>query len=111
MSPLTTKQAEEAREIGREIAEQLTPPHGTTLIQTQAEPKRDRGALVGAVIALALASVGAIAWASVSGQRAEEAYTMARADHDTITEIKTLIPRLESAVSRLEKQVDAKGAK
>ena len=42
MSPLTTKQAEEAREIGREIAEQLTPPHGTTLIQTQAEPKRDR---------------------------------------------------------------------
>ena len=44
MSPLTTKQAEEAREIGREIAEQLTPPHGTTLIQTQAEPKRDRRA-------------------------------------------------------------------
>lgn len=49
-----------------------------------------------------LAAASGIAWAAKSGTRAEAAWDLASKDHDAITRLEALVPRLERAIERLE---------
>jgi hypothetical protein len=84
--------AEEVAKVASQQAAQMT----ATLAATQT-PSRKPGWLEGITI---LAVMGAIATAAVAIFQAQVAY----ADHDTVVELKTLVPRLEKLIDRLEKQ-------
>lgn len=49
-----------------------------------------------------LAAASGIAWAAKAGSRAESAWDLASKDHDSITRLEALVPRLERAIERLE---------
>lgn len=66
------------------------------------------GWTIGVLVTIALAAATGIGWASRAEQRANDAYTMAKGDHDTVVKLETLLPRLEKAVDKLEDK--SKGA-
>lgn len=49
-----------------------------------------------------LAAASGIAWAAKAGSRADLAWDLASKDHDAITRLEVILPRLERAIERLE---------
>lgn len=53
-------------------------------------------------LAALVSGIGGVAWAVRAGFKADEAYTTAKQDHDAITRLETLVPRLEKAIDKLD---------
>ena len=118
MSPMSPDQRDEAREIGREIAEQLTPPHGTPAIdatENKSAAMWSKAAAIVSMVALAGALIGWVMSVSARADAGAACCETTKLDHDKGVALQArldvLLPRLEAAVNRLEKQADTKGAK
>ena len=70
----------------------------------RAEPAAPSRWLVPVLVTLGLSAVTGVSWSARAGQRAEDAYHIASGDHDSVTRLMELVPRLERALERLERQ-------